>query len=100
MASTGNGQHYQITFTGYLAQELKKLHQGALQSGLGDAYLKALERAVFLMQHDPWEFGELVRRVPNPPLKIHDGIVRPVLVEFAIHEKKPIVVIRRVQLLM
>ena len=99
MASKGNGQHFKITFSGLLAPELKALHQRAKKAGLGDAYVEALETAVFRLKHDPWEFGELIRKVMQPPLKIHVGIVKPLVIEFAIHEEKPIVLIKRIQLL-
>ncbi len=99
MASKGNGQHFKITFTGLLAPELKKLHERAKEAGLGDAVVEALETAVFRMQHDPWELGELVRTVKKPPLKIHVAVVKPLVIEFAIHQEKPVVLIKRIQLL-
>jgi hypothetical protein len=87
MASKGNGQHYQITFSGFMAQELKKLHKRAKAAGLGKAYVDALELAVFQMQHDPWEFGELIRRLKTPPLKIHVRIVKPLVIELLFMKK-------------
>ena len=99
MASKGNGQHYQLIFSGFLAQELKLLNKRAKAAGLGKAYLEALDSAVFQMQHDPWAYGELIGHVEQPPLKVHVRIVKPLVIEFAIHENKPLVLIRRIQLL-
>jgi hypothetical protein len=99
MASKGNGQQFKISFSGLLAPELKKLHERAKEAGLGDAYLNALETAVFRMEHDPWEFGELIREVKKPPLKVHVAVVKPLVIEFSIHTEKPIVFIKRIRLL-
>lgn len=99
MSSQGNGQRYQITFSGFLAQEMKRLHSLAKEAGMGEAFVEALEQAVFRMQHDPWGFGELTRRVKKPPLSVHVRTIRPLIIEFAIHEEKPIVLIKRVGLL-
>jgi hypothetical protein len=99
MPALGNGQKYQIVFSGYVAQELKTLHHRAKALGSGKAYVESLEHAVFRMEHAPWEYGELVRRVAVPPLSVHVGVTRPLLIEFAIHEARPIVLIKRVELM-
>lgn len=75
MASAGNGQHYKIAFFGSLAQEIKDLHNIAKEAGLGNAFIAALEYAVFRMQHDPWEFGELIQHFKHARLKIHVGTI-------------------------
>jgi hypothetical protein len=99
MGSAGNGQHYGIAFFGSLAQEIDKLHDIAVAAGLGNAFLAALEYAVFRMQHDPWEFGELIQHLKHARLKIHIRIVKPLVIEFGIHEEKPLVLIKRIRLM-
>jgi len=101
MPKEGNGQPivFKVSFSGALAQELKKLHKRAKSAGLGDAYLEALRVAVFRMKNDPWGFGELIGRMKNSPWSIHVRVIKPLLFEFGIHEEEPIVFIRRVQLM-
>jgi hypothetical protein len=98
MYSVGNGQHYQISFFGTLAQELKKLKKRANAAGLGSAYVAALEYAIFRMQHDPWGFGELKALLQHARLHIHVAVIKPLIIEFGIHEDKPIVLIKSVRL--
>jgi hypothetical protein len=51
------------------------------------------------MQHDPWEFGELIQHLKHARLKIHIRIVKPLVIEFGIHEEKPLVLIKRIRLM-
>jgi hypothetical protein len=99
MASEGNGTLYQISFSGLIAQELKKLSKHAKAAGVGKEFVEALELAVFRMRHDPWGFGEMVGRLHHAKAVIHVRLVKPLLIEFAILEEKPIVFIKRVQLM-
>jgi hypothetical protein len=64
--------------------------------GLGAAYDDALRTAILRLQHDPWSFGELIGDLQHMQLKIQVAVVRPLLVEFAIHEEKPLVFIKRI----
>jgi len=101
MPNEGNGHPilFKISFAHAIAEEIKLLHTQAKEADLGAAYLDAIRTAVFRMRNNPWGFGELIRRMPRSPWSIHIGIVKPLLVEFAIHEEQPIVHVRRVQLL-
>ena len=98
MAIEGNGKPvlYHISISGDLVQHLKTLRKRAQAVDLGNAYDEALRFAVFRLQHDPWGFGELIGDLKNMNLKIHVGVIKPLLFEFAIHETKPIVFIKRV----
>jgi len=93
-----NGTLYEISFSGFIAQEIKKLHKNAKAMGIGKEYVEALTYAVFRLQHQPWSFGELVSHLKVAKLMVHVRIVKPLLIEFAIHEEKPIVFIKRVEL--
>ena len=101
MPAEGNGQpvQFKISFAGALAKELKTLHARAREVGLGDAFIDALRVAVSRMQNNPWSFGELVRRLKKSPWSIHVRCIKPLVIEFAICEERPVVYIRRVQLL-
>lgn len=99
MGSQGNGKYYRISFSGLIAAEIKKLIKEAKAAGIGPAFVKALQQAMFRMEHDPWEFGEQIGRLHHGKAVIHVAMIKPLLIEFVIQEERPIVFIRRVQLL-
>jgi hypothetical protein len=98
MAPEGNGKPvlYQISISGDLVQHLKTLRKRAQAVDLGNAYDDALRSALYRLQHDPWGFGELIGDLKYMRLKIHVGVIKPLLIEFAIHEERPLVFVKRV----
>ena len=98
MAHQGNGKpvEYRVSFSGEIAEQLKALKKRADAAGLGSAYLDALHLATHRTRYDPWGLGELVRRLPHLRLSIHIRVIKPLLIEFGIHEELPLVLIKRV----
>lgn len=51
------------------------------------------------LQTDPLHFGEVCYHLLNGELRCHIGAIKPVALEFGIHEAKRIVLVRKVILL-
>jgi hypothetical protein len=102
MPAEGNGKpiRYKVTFTGSVGQEIKSLYANAKDIGLGKEYLEALSLAIYRLSHDPWGFGEMTGRLNHAKWTIHVRVVKPLLIEFAIHEESPTVFIKRVKLML
>jgi hypothetical protein len=98
MPSDGNGTVWRVAFGGTVGKDLKVLYQQAKAAGLGQAYIGALKFAIQRIGQDPMAFGELVRRLPKSAMIVHVRIIRPLLIEFAIHEESHRVLIQRVEL--
>ncbi len=100
MPTQGNGKPlvYKVIVSGKIAQDLDVLRTRAKEGGVESDYLLALETAGNRLRQDPWNFGELIMRLPHFKLQIHVRVVHPLLIEFAIDEDKPLVYIKRVDL--
>jgi len=101
MSTAGNGQApvYQVTFSGQTRERARQLHQEAAESGAGQQFVQAMRTIVQRLQSEPMNFGEPLDRLPSLKLQVRQGIVAPVVVDFAVHEERPLVFIRGLKLL-
>jgi hypothetical protein len=100
MPNEGNGRTWHVGFAGTVAKDVKTLHRLAKETGLGEAYIDAIRFAIHRMQHDPLNFGELIKRLPKSQMVIHVRVVMPVRFEFAIHEDTHRVLIQSIQFML
>jgi hypothetical protein len=49
------------------------------------------------LRKDPMSFGELIGTLPWLKLPLHVGFVRPLKVDFAVHEAEKLVFIRKIE---
>jgi hypothetical protein len=101
MTTQGDGQpvRYDVTLSGAARAILEQLSAQARQAGTGPQFLAALREIGERLRKDPLGFGEPRYRLPALRLLVCKGIVAPLVVDFAVHEDRPLVFIRGFQLL-
>jgi hypothetical protein len=100
MASSGaaNGG-YEVHNSAALAQAFVRLQQQATDEGRGEALLQA-GRAIYDRLHtDPTACGEPLYRLAALRMQVRCVVVRPLCVDFAVCEDRPMVFIKSVKLL-
>ena len=101
MSSGGNGQPstFQVRHSKKILELIKKLHQTAHLQGRGQQFLDALRFVYERLQRDPRDLGEPLYRLPALHLVIFHVLVKPIVVDYAVHEERPLVLIQGVRLL-
>jgi hypothetical protein len=99
MTNPENGPVYQVKLSKKIIKVIKELHKQAAQQGQGQRYLASLEAVHHRLQKDPRNFGEPLYRLPALRLLVYQAIVSPVVVHYGVHEEKPLVFLKWVQLL-
>lgn len=100
MASPTNGEHpYRISFSGALAESLRQLQRRASREGRGEDFLRAVRSAVERLWNDPTTFGEPLYRLPVLRMQLRCTVIRPLSIDFAVCEDRPLVFIKAVRLL-
>jgi hypothetical protein len=100
MASSGNGrQSFQISFSELIAEAIRQLQRRASLQGRGEQFLQALRAVVGRLQRDPNEFGEPLYRLSALRLQVRCAVIRPLSIDFAVSEDRPLVFIKAVKLL-
>lgn len=100
MTSPDNGRRsFQLSFSGVIAEEIRRLQRRASRQGHGEAFLSALRRIVDRLHYDPNEFGEPLYRLSALRLQVRWAVIRPLSVDFAVCEDRPLVFITTIKLL-
>jgi hypothetical protein len=101
MATEGNGQpiSYKVDYSADLKNKIKSLHAQAASTGKGHQFLDALRAILKRLRENPKEFGEPVYHLPVLKLTVYQAILAPVVVDFGIHDEKPLVIIRGLSVL-
>jgi hypothetical protein len=101
MTSQGDGQPtlYEIRLSAHIKETIKQLHQQAAQQGRGHQFLDALRLIRDRLQRAPQQFGEPLFRLPALKLVPYQAIISPVVVDYAVHQERPLVFVRGVKLL-
>jgi hypothetical protein len=101
MTTQGNGHpgRYTVTTSETTKALLAQLSSQARQTGTSQQFLAALREIGQRLRNDPLNFGEPQYRLPALRLLVCQAIVRPLVVDFAVHEDRPLVFIRGFRLL-
>jgi hypothetical protein len=101
MTSQGNGQPipYHVSMSGLTRKHLRELHRQEAEAGRGQRVISAFREIVARLQRDPLIFGEPRYHLPVLKLLVRQGAVRPLVVDYAVHETQPVVFIRGFTLL-
>jgi hypothetical protein len=101
MTTQGNGQpvRFDVSMSQANRAVLKQLHLQAVQAGTGQRFVAAYREIIERLHKDPLTFGEAQYRLPALRLLVCQAIVRPLVVDFAVHEDRPLVFIRGFRLL-
>ncbi len=101
MATAGSsGQPpFQLGFSTVIAETIRQLQRQAARQGRGREFLEAFRTVVTRLGNDPTEFGEPLYRLPALQMRVRCGAIRPLYVDFAVCEDRPLVFIKSVKLL-
>src|SRR5437867_5986420 len=98
MPGNGTGR-YSVVCSGAIKEAVRQLHRLAAQQGRAEAVVKALGEISYRLIHDPLQAGEPTFPLAALQLKLRTIVIRPVAVDFAVHDERPFVFIRSVTLL-
>lgn len=77
---------YHVVYSGQVKEKLKELLRQAKKAGKLKRFAAAVMKLDERLRKDPWSLGELTGRLPWKKLPLHGGFVRPLKVDFAIHQ--------------
>jgi len=97
--STNGGHFYQIHGSGNIAQAIRKIHGQALREGRGREVAEALHVLQRRLQMNPGNLGEALYRLAALRLQLRTVVIGPLVVNFGVHEVRPLVFIKGVRLL-
>jgi hypothetical protein len=100
MAAPGNSAgRYQVHCSGAIAKSIRRIHQRAWQQGRGKAVTRAFRQIVRRLEVDPLGTGEAAYRLPSLRMQVRSVAVRPLVIDFAVCQDRPLVFIKGVKLL-
>lgn len=100
MSEPDNGRRFfQISFSATIAESIRQEQRRASRQGRGEEFLLTLRAVVDRLHHDPNEFGEPLYRLSVLRMQVRCAVVRPLYINFAVCEDRPLVFIRAVKLL-
>ena len=96
MSSQGDGLpiRYDVRMSEHTRALVKQLHRRARQAGSGPQFRAALRQVITRLSQDPLTFGEPLYRLPALRLLVRQAGVPPLVVDYAVHEDRPLVFIR------
>jgi hypothetical protein len=100
MAGPGNGaRHFEVHCSGALTATIRRIHRRAWRQGRGQAVTRAFRQIIRRLERDPFSVGEPAYRLPGLRMQVRTVIIRPLAIDFAIWEDRPLVFIKGVKLL-
>ena len=97
--AASNGGSYGVHFSGAVRQSLLIIQHRPSEQGRGEAVLTAFRQAIRRLTQDPTNFGEPLYRLPNLCMSVRNGVIRPLYIDYAVCEDRPLVFIKAVRLL-
>lgn len=96
MSSQGNGQPitYQVSMSEQTKALLKQRQREADQAGVGAQFLSACRIIWERLRTDPVSFGETKSHLPALKLLVCQAVVSRLVVDYAVHQERPLVFIR------
>jgi hypothetical protein len=88
------GPAWQVIISGMVAGLFRQLQAQASEEGRGEEAFAAFRNVVDRLGRDPATFGEPLYRLPALRMQVRSGAVRPLVVDFAVCEDRPIVVVK------
>jgi hypothetical protein len=93
-APAPNGPRYTVVYSELVQNALKDLADRARRQGVGVEFLAALRMMDARLRRDPEAFGEPNHNLPAARLRVFTRIVRPLVVTYSVHRRKPVVFVR------
>jgi len=94
-----NGERYEVHCAGVIAKRLQQIQRKASLQGRGEAVLVAFRQMIRRLIQDPMNLGEPLYRLPVLRMQIRSCVIRPLVLDFAVCEDRPLVFIKGVELL-
>ena len=92
-----SAEGYHVVYSGQVQKKLKDI----LRKAKNATKLKRLAQVVLAMDQrlheDLLGLGELTGTLRSLKLLLHVGFVRPLIIDFAVHEEKKIVFVRKIE---
>jgi hypothetical protein len=96
----GNGaRRFEVHCSGAVTDVIRRVIREALRQGRGEIAAMALREIINGLQSDPFHAGESTYRLPGLRMQVRTVAVRPLIVDFAVCEDRPLVFIKGVKLL-
>lgn len=92
--SNGHPPGFAVELTGLARAQLRAIGRHAKYSGTADTIADAFRRILHRLGRDPREFGEPMYHLKAMRMHVFNATVRPLYVEYGVHDEEPIVVIR------
>jgi hypothetical protein len=100
MAGPSNGaRHFEVHCSGAMTDTIRRIHRQAWLQGRGNAVTRALRHSIRRLELDPFQVGEAAYHLPGLRMQVRTVSVRPLIVDYAICEDRPLVFIKGVKLL-
>lgn len=96
MSETSNGSiSYQVVYSEFVRNELKKLIARANERGLGPQVLDAVREMDRLLHTEPRRFGDPLADLLLAPGQLRMGTVPPLVVKYALYEDRRLVIVSK-----
>jgi hypothetical protein len=100
MSERGNGaRRYAVHCSGAVTAAIRRAHRKAMRRGQGPALTQALSQIVDRLAMAPLRVGEPLYRLHQLRMQVRTIAVRPIAVDFAVCEDRPLVFIKGIRLL-
>jgi hypothetical protein len=101
MTSRANGEpvSYEVRLSAQIRDAIRQVHQQAVAQGRGQQILAALRLIHERLRTAPEQFGEPLYHLPALRLLVFQAIISPIVVDYGVHQERPLVLLRGVKLL-
>jgi hypothetical protein len=90
-------QRYAVHCATAILDVMRRIHEQQSRHGRGQGVTRAFRQILRRLERDPVGFGEPAYRLPTMGLQVRKGIVRPLVVFYAISDHRPLVLIKDVK---
>ena len=99
MTGANGSPAYDVIFSSLQLQRIVELHDEALKRGLGEEFLAVLKVVQEQLRTAPATFGDPLYRLPAAKLIVYVRAIFPIVIDYGVHQEKPVVFIRSIALM-
>ncbi|HZU34476.1 MAG TPA: hypothetical protein VFA18_01135 [Gemmataceae bacterium] len=99
MSEPNGPPEFKVVLAQYLKERADQLHDAAEEYGLGNRFIEALKVIDDALRREPRAFGDPVFRLPALRLTVFIRAVFPLAVDYGVHDKLPLVIVRGFRLM-
>ncbi len=99
MSQPNGSPEFKVVLAHHLKLQADQLHDVAQEQGLGTDFIDALKQIDLALRRDPRGFGDPLFRLPALKLTIYIRAVFPLAVNYGVHDKLPLVIVRGFRLM-